>query len=367
MGVADYFLNNYIMVYELLGLLIMLEISVHISEKDRRLSFVIIALLALESVVFYLEKWTQTFAQLSIMRPMLTAVLYSIYPVIMLIEMMIFSARKISGKKLLLLLLPEIISVPLYFTSQWTHIICYYTDDNHYMGGALNNLPYLVFGFYLIVFIINNVILSKAYSKVNRIIVLFLIIGPMLGVIYYIYFDFGRDYCELFTSAILLFFVYNYISMARIDPLTSLLNRQSYYKDADVKRNQITGVVSVDMNELKYINDNYGHEAGDKALKTVADILAKYCGKKGAVYRVGGDEFVILFFGVSEDTVLKNIEKMRQKLAEVSYSCAFGYAEKKLIDSVENTLVTADKRMFEDKAAIKKAYKEKGKMIHIRD
>ncbi len=367
MGVADYFLNNYVMVYELMGLLIMLEISVHISEKDRRLSFVIIALLALESVVFYLEKWTQTFEHLSIMRPMLTAFLYSIYPAIMLIEMMIFSSRKISGKKLLLLVLPELISIPLYFTSQWTHIVCYYSEDNHYGGGPLNNWPYIVFCFYLIVFLVNNVILSKVYSKVNRIIVLFLIIGPMLGVVYYIYFDFGRDYSELFTSAILLFFVYNYISIARIDPLTSLLNRQSYYKDADVKRHLITGVVSVDMNELKYINDNYGHEAGDKALQKVSDILAKYCGKKGAVYRVGGDEFIILFYGGGEAEAKSCIEKMRQKLAETSYSCAFGYAEKKMIDSVERTLVIADKRMFEDKAAIKKACKEKGITIHMRD
>ena len=367
MGIADYFLNNYIMIYELMGLLIMLEISVHISEKDRRLSFFIIFLLTFESVIFYLEKWTQEFNSLSIMRPMFTATLYSIYPVIMILEMQIFSTRKISSRKMILILLPELISIPVYFTSQWTRVVCWFAEDNHYQGGFLTKWPYIIFGFYLLIFLINNVILIKDYSKINKFITLFLIIGPVLGVIYYIKYEYDRDYSELFATAILLFFIYKYINMARIDPLTSLLNRQCYYKDIVVKKDLITGVVSADMNELKYINDNFGHEAGDLALKTISDIIARNCGRKASVYRMGGDEFAILFFEATSEEALERIEKIRQKLADTNYSVAFGFAEKKLVDSVQEALVIADKRMFEDKAAIKRAKKEQGIPFHIRE
>ena len=367
MGIADYFLNNYVMIYELLGLLIMLEISVHISDRDRRLSLLIILLLTLESVIFYIEKYTQTFTRLSIARPMLTASLYTIYPIILIIEMMIFSPRKISGSKLALILLPEIFSVPIYFSSHWTHTVCWYSKDNHYQGGFLPDWPYIVFAFYLAVFVVNTLVLTKDYSKTNKFIVLFLTIGSVMGVAYYIHFEYERDYSELFATAILLFFIYKYINLARIDPLTSLLNRQSYYRDIRLKKSVITGVVSADMNELKYINDHQGHEVGDKALKLISDIIASNCGKKGVVYRVGGDEFVILFFDSDNDEAMKRISMIRQKLAETPYTVAFGYAEKKLIDSVEEALVVADKRMFEDKIAIKKAKQAQGVEVHMRE
>ena len=367
MGIADYFLNNFIMIYELLGLLIMLEISVHISERDRKLSLVIILMLAFESVLFYLEKWTQTFDKLSPARPMLTAALYSIYPSILIIEMLIFSPRRISGKKLFVILIPELISIPVFFTSNQTRLVCWFAEDNHYQGGTLPKWPYILFGFYLVVFLVNTVTLTRDYSRKNKFITIFLIIGPVLGVVYYIHFEYDRDYSELFATAILLSFIYKYINMARIDSLTSLLNRQSFYKDVQVKKALITGVVSADMNELKYINDHLGHEAGDEALKTISDILARNCGKKGIAYRMGGDEFVMLFFGATNEEALAQIEIIRQKLAETQYSCAFGYAEKKLLDSIDHALAEADRRMFEDKTAIKKARKEKGLPVHFRE
>ena len=58
---------------------------------------------------------------------------------------------------------------------------------------------------------------------------------------------------------------------------------------------------------------------------------------------------------------------IRQKLAETPYTVAFGYAEKKLIDSVDEALVVADKRMFEDKIAIKKAKQAQGVEVHMRE
>ncbi len=102
---------------------------------------------------------------------------------------------------------------------------------------------------------------------------------------------------------------------------THLLNRQYYYSDSDKLKDQITAVVSVDMNDLKKINDTQGHDAGDKALYTVAECLTKNRVKNKKVYRIGGDEFAIFYLNKKEDEVKKDIEKMSSELSQTDYVC----------------------------------------------
>ena len=79
------------------------------------------------------------------------------------------------------------------------------------------------------------------------------------------------------------------------DPLTGLRNRMSFYADCKRYGQLINAVASVDMNGLKELNDTKGHEAGDKALQAIADSLKDVAGRRIMVYRIGGDEFIILF------------------------------------------------------------------------
>ena len=95
------------------------------------------------------------------------------------------------------------------------------------------------------------------------------------------------------------------------------------------------------MNELKYYNDTFGHAKGDEALRTISNVLKKYCGKGGHVYRVGGDEFMILYYGAIESDVIKNIEKMRLEMSKTEYVCAFGYAMRVEGDIEETILVSS--------------------------
>ncbi|MCR4961476.1 MAG: diguanylate cyclase [Lachnospiraceae bacterium] len=69
----------------------------------------------------------------------------------------------------------------------------------------------------------------------------------------------------------MIYYLSLYVLTAKEDTLTHLLNRQCYYADSEKEKDMITAVVSVDMNDLKKINDTHGHDAGDKALKTVAE------------------------------------------------------------------------------------------------
>ena len=90
---------------------------------------------------------------------MLTACKYTTYPLILYFLIMITTpqTKPLSFKMKLILLIPEIISVPLYFTSEWTHLVCYF-PENVYNGGPLKYLPYFIFVFYLIIFVVQNFI-----------------------------------------------------------------------------------------------------------------------------------------------------------------------------------------------------------------
>ena len=224
----------------------------------------------------------------------------------------------------------------------------------------------MIFGFYSLVFLIQNLRYFSSYTGKDRLTAVYIIIGPLVGVVYYRIFSENKDYSALMCSAILLYYIFVYIHMAKIDPLTALLNRQSYYHDMELRAKTITGVVSVDMNELKYINDNLGHQAGDDALQTIADILRDNCGRGASVYRVGGDEFVILYSGAGEAQLTEAIAAMRQKLSETSYTCAFGHAMVQPGGSINDAVVEADGRMYADKAAIKAAQLARGEVLHGR-
>ena len=350
----EYLIDNFEMVFELIGLLIMLGIGIHIPDRIKSITRTVVALLFAESIAYHLEAWTQTFETFTLLRPLLTAVVYSLYPLILIVMTKITTDDSMSRKMTALLLIPEAISIPLYLTSQWTHLVCWYSVDNKYQGGPLSSLPYFIFIFYSLVFLIENLHFFKRVRRVSLLASMYVTIVPLAGVVCLMFLGEARDYCALLSAAILLYFILVYIHMAETDPLTSLLNRYSY--DNEAKKN-ITGVISIDMNGLKTLNDTEGHKAGDSALRTIAEILRKHAGPNASIYRIGGDEFVILYSGPGEREIVTAMEKMRSELASTKYSCSFGYAMSMHGESLSETISTSDSRMYKEKA---KYYSELG-------
>ena len=348
-------IQNFVMIFELVGLIIILNISAHITEKTKRNILLTIILIIITAIAYNIELWTQSFETLSVFRPLLTYFKYSLYPLILIVLLNTNLQPNTDIKPLYkwLLLIPELIVIPFYFTSQYTHLVCYYTEDNHYQGGPLSYLPYIVFVFYLVLFIIQNVAALKKYSKSSRLISLYISIGAFVGVVLYLIFEVDVDYTPVFASSLVLYFLFLYIHMSSIDSLTLLMNRQSYYQAITKGIEPIAAVVSIDMNDLKILNDNYGHAEGDKALMTVANIFLEFAGDKSRVYRIGGDEFVILYSKIDERDVQDRIKIMIDKLQETRYVCAFGYAMKTNKTNIEEVIRLADQRMYENKAKIK--------------
>ena len=144
---------------------------------------------------------------------------------------------------------------------------------------------------------------------------------------------------------------FSLLQLTKKDQLTGVLNRQAFYADTAISPEEITALVSVDMNGLKNINDTRGHAAGDEALCTLALCLLRAERKGQYVYRTGGDEFVIVCRNADQSDVLQLIERIRKNVAETDYSCAIGYScaaegEK----TFDNMLRESDEMMYAEKA-----------------
>ena len=141
------------------------------------------------------------------------------------------------------------------------------------------------------------------------------------------------------------------LQLTKKDALTGLLNRQAYYSYIKAGRKDVTGVISIDMNGLKPINDNEGHIAGDKALVTLSECFLKASKNKHLVFRLGGDEFFILCRKTNEDELKEFVKEIKKNVRETKYSCSIGYCY--CDDSnkdLEEYAKESDKMMYEDKA-----------------
>ncbi len=345
------------MVYELIGLLIIMIISTHVPEKMKFYTRITIVLLMLSVVIHAFEEWTQSFDRLSGWRVFLTATKYLMYPLILisLIDVVSIALRQksFSLKWILIFCIPELVMIPLCYSSQATGLIFHFIEEtNIYTSGPLSKLPYIIFGFYTLLFLVINIIFLKNFSLRNKIIACYIPLGAAISAIIFIIIVDNPDYNPVFTSSLVFYYLFVYIHMANVDTLTGLMNRQSYYNDINTRGN-ISAVLSIDMNNLKYLNDNYGHDAGDRALATIAGVFVKEAKYHATIYRVGGDEFSIFYYDLKEDEVLERINSMKEELAKTSYTCAFGYAMKEDNLSTKDIINIADMRMYKDKKQMK--------------
>ena len=137
----------------------------------------------------------------------------------------------------------------------------------------------------------------------------------------------------------------------RRDALTGLFDRKTFYADLDRFSRDVRGIMEIDMNGLKFINDNQGHIAGDMALKCIGAAIEKCCPNDMYIYRIGGDEFIVLVTKQKVDLPSLNAF-IKEEVASHGYSVSIGYASYKGKDeSVEELIQRADAAMYEDKAA----------------
>ncbi len=151
------------------------------------------------------------------------------------------------------------------------------------------------------------------------------------------------------------------------DKLTGLYNRAFFeeeLKRLDNNRHLPLSIIMGDVNGLKIINDVFGHLAGDKMLKSIAEILKVSCRKGDIIARWGGDEFIILLpntsSSVTEEIINRIYSNCKDKELDMQYAnISLGYAIKDSKDTdIMEILVEAENNMYKNKIIDRKKVRD---------
>ncbi|WP_421362668.1 GGDEF domain-containing response regulator [Agrobacterium rosae] len=157
--------------------------------------------------------------------------------------------------------------------------------------------------------------------------------------------------------------------LAEKDHLTGLPNRRSFFEQADVllaalKNSDGTiksGAVAIlDIDHFKQINDTFGHNAGDKALKKLSQLLSSFCGPQDhIVARIGGEEFAIFLKGLDGEKAHAFCERLRMEVesngkalsgTDIALTISVGVVEVETGGSIDHQLTAADQLLYVAKA-----------------
>ena len=144
------------------------------------------------------------------------------------------------------------------------------------------------------------------------------------------------------------------------DSMTDLYNRHFFH--VEIKRIQESrlfpvSIVSVDVNGLKLVNDNFGHDAGDEVIIKTARLLRESFRNEDIIARLGGDEFVVLLPETNENEANEIISRLRsniEKQNDKSFSLSIGAATGQKDCSLSYLMYQADESMYADKATHRK-------------
>ena len=354
MYLTEYVATNWILILVLLGFTVSLISTVFLDKKTIGSLYALIAEVFLLSIAVFAEFKLAEGKGYIYLRLILMAIRYSATPLILLQILM-----TIVRKQRWFIVLPAVALTILDIISIFSGIVFGLNDNGKLVRGPLGMLPFIIAGLYC-AYLVLLLIKHGAKQSMELVPILFFAFAFASGII--LPFIIGSDYAQVFCSTIavsmFVYYVFSILQLTKRDSLTGLLNRHAYYADITSDPELITAMISVDMNGLKTINDNEGHVAGDEALATLAKCFLRAAKSRHHVYRVGGDEFVIVCRRSDESDVMDLCSRIRSIVSETKYSCSVGYCYtgvgEKCIDDV---LKVSDENMYAEK---ERYYRESG-------
>ena len=153
---------------------------------------------------------------------------------------------------------------------------------------------------------------------------------------------------------------------AHHDALVPVANRRGLVRQLDMliarreRHDEHAALLFVDVDGLKYLNDTFGHAAGDAALIYLAQLMVGAVRQTDLVARLGGDEFAILLDRADEPSAMETARRLVNAVADSDFmhhgqplplSVAIGITAIEQGDTAEAVLDRADREMYRDKAA----------------
>lgn len=146
-----------------------------------------------------------------------------------------------------------------------------------------------------------------------------------------------------------------------IDTLTGLSNRNLFEKNIIEYNDKNISAIYIDIDGLKFMNDAFGHDEGDNLILTVANEIKNVVSKKDSIFRLGGDEFIILLKNKNYNETRLIANKIQnnldgKKINDLDVSVSIGFSIGNENERVKDTIIKAEKKMYDNKIIFNKRH-----------
>ena len=354
-AIKEYLIQNWSLILILAAFSISLKTTVFLDKRTTRRLLILNVVVFLLSIVVFVEFYIAGVAKYREARTVLMAIRYSATPFIL--GQILYALVR---RQRWFVFIPAGILAVIDFISIFNGVVFRILEDGSFVRGPLGLLPFITAGIYCAVLI--YALFSRSNRTAAEIIPIIFFCVTFLSGLFFPFLlkgDYSQVFCMTIAIALFVYYVFSILQLTKKDALTGVLNRQAYYTDVATESEDITAIVSIDMNGLKAINDTQGHAAGDEALATLAFCFRRALRSRQYGYRIGGDEFVILCRKTSKQDLKALIGRIETNVGETKYHCAIGYsysADGKT--PVEDMLRESDMMMY---AAKERYYTECGR------
>lgn len=355
MPVNPFIRDNFVVVSNIIFLLVFLATNTLFDKKTTKRFKNSIIILILITIVENIDYALSLRPELTMLRTLASMMGYILRPIMVYAAILILKFE--TKKERLLVAIPAIINTLVELASPFTHLTFWYDEANEFARGPLGFTPHICASFYLAMFIYLSVQFFRERNYMESCI---LITVAFICAVATVFESLG-DYVGLLRAAsglsLTFFYLYFCAQSFKRDALTKVLNRHCFYRDAEKYKDKMIAVLSIDLNNLKKINDSEGHAAGDLAIATTAECIHKHLLKGCSLYRTGGDEFMVLCpkHAATLEQLQTMMNKVYKEMKTTPYSCAIGMAEYMTGETFDALCARADKAMYEAKEKIKSA------------
>jgi len=318
--------------------------SERVNQSSFWLTVVVCALLIVQDL---LENYAQLDAARRDMRMITSIAGYALRPVAVLGFLLVVWP---SGRKRWFLWIPAILNALLYSSALFSPLAFTFNENYSFSRGPLGWIMFPVCLLYLIMALVVVHIRFRERRAGDMVTIYACTLGCLGAMAVDV-----RIGDITIISAVLIssmtFYLFLRAQDTDHDPLTRLWNRMTFYEDCRKYRSAVSAVVSIDMNGLKKTNDELGHAAGDRALKTIGRNLRQISSRKIIAYRIGGDEFMLLFLHCNEDEAQIALNAFLESTWEAGLSVAVGLAVRtESGESMDELIHLSDQHMYQDKS-----------------
>ena len=349
----EFIRDNFVVVVNVLFLLVFLATNTVFDKRITNHFLVSVIILIITIVVGNMEYALSFQTTPTMLRTIATMLGYSLRPYIIYVLILILKYE--TKREKWLVAIPAIVNTIVEFSALFCGVAFYYNEANVFVRGPLGHMPQICSAFYLILILNLSAQFFKERNYMEAGIVFTIVVVCGVAMMLESVWEFRGMLRVAISLSITFFYLYFCVQTFKRDALTKVLNRHCFYLDSEKNKDKMAAVLSIDLNNLKKINDFQGHAAGDEAICTTAECIRKNLQKGCTLYRTGGDEFMVLCQKntATIDQLQAMIQKIYEDMKKTPYQCAIGMAEYVDGESFNALCARADEAMYQKKKELK--------------